>query len=67
MKLPANLIFSIYNLLIREEPETAYNGLTHIENENPHSVANAAAYVVRSAYEAYAKKYQKYKTGINNP
>lgn len=56
LKEPSNLIFSIYNLLIKEEPQTAYNGLIKIHQSNPNSVANVTGLVVRSAYEAYKKK-----------
>jgi len=57
LSLPASLIFAVYNLLIKEEQVIAFKSLSLIHTKCPHSLANVAGLVVRSAYLAYSKKY----------
>jgi hypothetical protein len=54
---PASILFAMYNLLVKEESQTAFNCLKNVESANPRSLGNVAGHVIRSAYLAYNKKY----------
>jgi hypothetical protein len=47
----------MYNTLVKEQPQTAFNCLKNLEAANPKSLGNVAGHVIKSAYLAYAKKY----------